>query len=550
MSDNQPEYLEPAGGAPLPRGPRSRRPLVAAGAGVVGAAVLGGAAWGAWWWFADGPQAAESLPASTIGYVGITLDPSGSQKVEALRTLQKFPAISDELDLDGSPSDIDLKEALGSAFLDTAPCDLSYADDLEPWLGDRMGLAAFLVDDQPQPLATFEVTDESAAEESLAELVACGTDEASAPEAVVEVRDGWALLAPTQDVLDAALADLDEGTLADDEDFRSWTGQAGDTGIVTMYAAPSAADLLGDVLGPGLGGLTGAGYGSTGDEPDADEQVADALAGFEGAAAQLRFADGAVELEMAAGVEGGDRLSGGGDAAALVGSLPDDTVLAAGSSLGEEALADLERQTTGDTGGDTDGGTGGDDLGGLEDMTDDLLGGFFAPGDLDLPALLGDAVALAVGPDVDLEGLFSGTTTDVPVAVLTTGERSAADDAATGLGAGLGALFGTEPSVAGEDGRVVLGLSPAWADEVAAGGSLGDRDAYRDALPGAEDASGLLFVDFDAVLDLVTSSIPDELDGGETEAEVVDNLDPLAALGLSGTVEDDRVRVLLRLTTD
>jgi hypothetical protein len=549
MSDNQPEYLEPAAGAPLPRGPRSRRPLLAAGAGVAGAALLGGAAWGAWWWFADGAQAAESLPASAVAYVGLTLDPSGSQKVEALRTLQEFPAISDELDLDGSPTDIDLKEALGSAFLATAPCDLSYADDLEPWLGDRLGVAAFLVDDEPQPLATFEVTDESAARDSLAELVACGTDEASAPEAAFEVRDGWALLAPTRDVLDAALAVLDEGSLADDEDFRSWTEQAGDTGIVTMYAAPSAADLLGDVLGPGLAGLTGAGYGSTEDEPDADQQVADALAGFEGAAAQVRFADGAVELEMAAGVEGGDRLSGGGDAADLVGSLPDDTVLAAGSSLGEELLADLDRQTTGGTEDGSGDGTG-DDLGGLDEMTDDLLGGFFAPDDLDLPALLGDAVALAVGPDLDLEGLFSGTTTDVPVAVLTTGERSAADDAATGLGAGLGALLGTEPSVAGEDGRVVLGLSPAWADEVARGGSLGDQDAYRDALPGAEDASSLLFVDFDAVLDLVTSSIPDGFDDGESEAELADNLGPLRALGVTGSVDEDRVRVLLRLTTD
>jgi hypothetical protein len=516
---------------------------------VAGAALLGGAAWGAWWWFADGAQAAESLPASTVAYVGLTLDPSGSQKVEALRTLQKFPAISDELDLDGSPTDIDLKEALGTAFLATAPCDLSYADDLEPWLGDRLGVAAFLVDDEPQPLATFEVTDESAAQDSLAELVACGTDEASAPEAAFEVRDGWALLAPTQDVLDAALADLDEGSLADDEDFRSWTEQAGDTGIVTMYAAPSAADLLGDVLGPGLGGLTGAGYGSTGDEPDADQQVADALAGFEGAAAQVRFADGAVELEMAAGVEGGDRYSGGGDAADLVGSLPDDTVLAAGSSLGEELLADLDRQTTGGTEDDPGDGTG-DDLGGLDDRTDDLLGGFLAPGDLDLPALLGDAVALAVGPDVDLEGLFSGTTTDLPVAVLTTGERAAADDAATGVGAGLGLLLGTEPSVAGEDGRVVLGLSPAWAEEVATGGSLGDQDAYRDALPRAEGAASLLFVDFDAVLDRVTSSIPDELDGGDTEAEVVDNLGPLAALGVTGSVDGDQVQVLLRLTTD
>ena len=546
MSDgtNAPEYLESGAGAPLPREPRSRRPALLAGAGVLGVALVGGAAWGAWWWFADGPQAAEALPGSSVGYLGLTLDPSGSQKVEALRTLQQFPAIAEELDLDGSPTDIDLRETLGTAFLETAPCDLTYAEHLEPWLGERLGVAAFPVDDQPQPIAAIEVTDEGAAEDALAELVACGTDEASAPEAAFEVRDGWVLLAPDQDVLDAALDAVEEGTLAEDEDFASWTGRAGDTGIVTMYAAPEAATYLGDALGPFYGELSGNGYGSTGDTPDPDDQVAEALAGFEGAAAQVRFVDGAAELELAAGVPGGDRLAGGGDAADLVGSLPDDTVLAAGTGLGEELVAGWQRQTAGtdDPGDDLS-----DDLGDVDDLAGEMLGGFFAPGDLDLSALLGDAMAIAVGPGLALDEMVESGGTDLPLALVTTGQRAAADDAAAGVGAGLGALFGTEPSVAGEDGRVVLGLSPSWAEEVAAGGELRDAEAYRDALPDADGATMLAFVDFDAVLDIVASAMPDL---GEESDEVVDNLDPLAALGVTGTLEDDTVRVLLRLTTD
>lgn len=523
MSESTSEYLEPRAGTPLPRDPRPRRTALLAGAGVLGVALVGGAAWGAWWWSADGPQAAEALPASSIGYVGLTLDPSGSQKVEALRTLQRFPAIAEELDLVGSPGDIDLREALGTAFLETAPCDLTYAEHLEPWLGERLGLAALPDEDQPQPLAAIEVTDEGAAEEALAELVACGTSEAAVPGAAFEVRDGWALLAPDQDVLDAALGALDEGTLADDEDFVAWTGLAGDTGVVTMYAAPSAADYLAEALGPFDDQLGGAGFGGVDDTPDPDDQVAEALADFAGAAAQLRFIDGAAELELAAGVPDADRMSGGGEVADLLGSLPEDTVLAAGAALGD-----------------------------VDDLADDVPGGFFDPGFLDpgfldLPALLGDAVALAIGPGFALDEVLASSSTDLPLTLVTTGTRAAADEAASGVGAGLGALLGTEPSVSGEDGRVVLGLSPTWAQEVASGGALREAEAYRGALPEADGAAALLFVDLDAVLDVVAASLPDL---GEEAEEVVDNIEPLTALGVSGRLDDDMVRVLLRLTTD
>lgn len=518
MSESTPEYLESRAGAPLPREPRSRRTALLAGGGVLGVALVGGAAWGAWWWLADGPQAAEALPASSIGYVGLTLDPSGSQKVEALGVLEKFPAIAEELDLDGPVGEIDLREALGTAFLETAPCDVTYAEHLEPWLGERIGVAAFPVEDQPQPLAAIEVTDEGAAEEALGELATCGAEDPSAPGASFEVRDGWALVAPDQDVLDAALDALEEGTLADDEDFTAWTEQAGDGGVMTMYAAPAAGEYLAEALGPFYGQLSGDGYGSTDDTADPDDQVAEALADFEGAAAQLRFTEGAAELELAAGVPDADRVTGSGDAADLVGSLPEDTVLAAGTTLGD-----------------------------VDDLADDLFAGILEPGDLDLPALLGDAVALAVGPGLELDEVMAGGDTDLPLALVTTGERAAADDAASGIGAGLGTLLGTEPTVAGEDGRVVLGLSPAWAEEVAAGGTLRDADAYRDALPDAEGSAGLLFVDFDAVLDVVAASVPDL---GEEDDQVVDNLDPLAALGVSGRLDEETVRVLVRLTTD
>ena len=72
-------------------------------------AVGGGAAWAASSLLDTGDQPAQALPAGTIGYLSVDLDPSGAQKVEAIQTLRKFPAFADQVDLD---TDDDLRERL------------------------------------------------------------------------------------------------------------------------------------------------------------------------------------------------------------------------------------------------------------------------------------------------------------------------------------------------------------------------------------------------------------------------------------------------------
>src|SRR5690349_6472483 len=86
-----PETLDFGGGQRLPR-PAGRRRGVLVVVGAVAAVGVAGASWAALSFFSTGPQPAEALPASTIGYLSVDLDPSGGQKIEALRTLQKFPA--------------------------------------------------------------------------------------------------------------------------------------------------------------------------------------------------------------------------------------------------------------------------------------------------------------------------------------------------------------------------------------------------------------------------------------------------------------------------
>src|SRR6195952_6001267 len=90
MSDHTtvlPEY--PA--QPAPR--RSRGGLIAVVASVVVVVLVAAGGFAAWRWFSGGgPRPAEVLPASTFALVTVDLDPSGGQKVEAIKTLRTFPS--------------------------------------------------------------------------------------------------------------------------------------------------------------------------------------------------------------------------------------------------------------------------------------------------------------------------------------------------------------------------------------------------------------------------------------------------------------------------
>ena len=141
---------------------------------MVGLAAIGVGAWAAYGFLTTGPQPAEALPAGTLGYVSIDLDPSGGQKIEALRTLNKFPAFEDEVGID---TDDDIRKAIFDKIQDEAKCDgLDYGDDIEPWLGDRAAIAAVDVGgDNPDPVFVLQVKDADAAEKGLDAIKDCGS---------------------------------------------------------------------------------------------------------------------------------------------------------------------------------------------------------------------------------------------------------------------------------------------------------------------------------------------------------------------------------------
>jgi hypothetical protein len=524
-----PEYLERGSGFPLPPGAsrrRNRRPLLIAGGAVVALGLVGGGVWAASSLLGTGDQPAEALPASTLGYASIDLDPSASQKVEAFQMLRKFPAIKDEL---GLASGDDLRKKLFDEIQAQASCpDLGYRVDIEPWIGDRAAVAA--VDtgaDSPTPVLVLQVTDADKADAGLGKIRSCATGGADANGlGGWAIRDGWAVIAES-DKLAGTVADAAaESSLADEKDYQGWSEEVGDAGIVNLYAAPAAGTYFVDHLAD-LGATTGDVGGATPEEATA------AARDFKGMAAAIRFNDGALELEAAgdAGITADSpQATDGGDD--LVATLPTDTAAALGFAFPEGWFTDFIGQVAATMPGE---------LG-----ADELMKQLGAESGLDLPgdveALTGESVALAVGSDFDPETAFnSGDGSGVPVAVKVKGDP----DRVAGVLDKLRPKLGPMEGVLGSESKgdvTAIGPDADYRATMLEDGGLGESDAFRNVVREAEDASAVLFVNFDAG-DWLTA-----LASGDQEA--VDNLEPLEGLGMSVWRQDETAHVVLRLTTN
>ncbi len=555
---------ESLGGTDTPQ--KSSRRGLAIGGAALAVALVGGGAYAAWSFLSSGPQPAEVLPASTLGYLAVDVDPGGSQKIEAFRTLRKFPTLKEELGLD---TDDDLRELIVDEFLSDSDCDLSFEDDFAPWVGKKVALAGVpATGDDVAPVIAVEVDDEGAAEDGLQAIKKCDDDLGW------EFRDGFALVSPTQEQAEGVVAALDKGTLADDDDYAEWIAEAGGDGFVTGYVSAEATPYILDLaeefsdiadmsIQPSSGGSTENPFAGMSDEelesmgldpelveqlygdddaaavPDTEgleerlkqerAQLEESLEDFEGAAMTLRFDDGALRLEAVAGGIGAEgetpKLND------LVESLPASTgvLLAMGvhpdwaeqitsvvtDVLGEGAVDTVERAT-----------------------------GLDLPGDL--TTLLGDAVALAVDGNLDAERIANSfDPTDVPVGLRMLGDADEIGGVLDKLIASVGADGDLLTVERGDDGAAV-GLAPGWVEALAEGGDLSDNDRFDDVVSGDGDVSGVFFVDFNGPW---LGSLLDALLGGDAP-EVEDNLEPLRALGVSSWVEDDRTRFVVEISTD
>jgi len=257
-------------------GPAPRRPwgLIGIAAGVVLALLVGGVVFAVGRLSGGGTQPEELVPASAFAFAKLDLDPAAGQKVAAMRFLRHFPDASDAL----GESD-DIREVIFSQAAEDA--GLSYADDVEPWLGDRFAVAAIpgAAGEGPDFGVYLQVTDQDKAAGPLAEMF---SDEGT--PAAVAFRKGYAVISQDQAMLDRVQAAATEGALSSASTFKSDMADLGGDEVASAWVDLETA--LAAVVASEPGGLAGL--------PAEQQQVLDTFQGR--IAATARFTGDYAEI--------------------------------------------------------------------------------------------------------------------------------------------------------------------------------------------------------------------------------------------------------------
>jgi hypothetical protein len=203
---------------------RRKTAVVALVAALVVALVGGGVAFAGFrfGWFGEGKQPYGALPASSIAYYQVDLDPAADQRLAALSFFRELPQLKGA----ASNASFDLKEQLWTEWAKSNDTHgLNYAADIKPWLGDRAGVAALPVSSSQStstPVVALQVTDEKLAAEKLPILL-------STDASVVTISDGYALITTPSNVEQVKTA-LAAGTLDKNQTFSADLATLGSTG--------------------------------------------------------------------------------------------------------------------------------------------------------------------------------------------------------------------------------------------------------------------------------------------------------------------------------
>jgi hypothetical protein len=214
-------------GPPAPpqgRGGRGRGWILALVAAVLVGVVGGGGVWAASKLSGGGAQPQDVLPASAMAYVRLDLDPSAGQKLALFGIARKFSATRDSFGGD------DPRKALVTALQKDEP-DLSkidYARDVEPWLGDRVGLAVLPADGGGDPVGALavQVKDEAAARAGIAKMGLGGG------KGGLAFREGYAVIAMSQKLADEYVK---AAPLSGEPRFAADLDALGEQGVLSFW---------------------------------------------------------------------------------------------------------------------------------------------------------------------------------------------------------------------------------------------------------------------------------------------------------------------------
>ncbi|WP_332644909.1 hypothetical protein [Aeromicrobium sp.] len=454
-----------------------------------------------------GTQPHDVLPSTVVAYARIDADPSASQKIAILRLIRKFPELAKELGI--TNVDQDIRKPLLKDLV--AECDLDYDKDVEPWIGQRLGIA--YDSELESPIVAIQVSDEDKARKPIKELADCGDP---GTDSGVAFLDGYALLTPEKadagKVADAATTK----SLADNTTFSADVDELGEQGVFSAWA-----DLEGISKSDAIEEAFGA-------------EVEDALVGASTAAVTLRANSSSLELAGIAHLDDKPDVV----QSTNLSDLPADTALAfAISGFGDQAKEQFDAGFM--SGFAADGLDAEAELKALEDEF-----GLKLPEDFE--TLFGDGLMLAVGGrNLETLPMLSGPEDVANLDIglkLTTDPTKGADLAKrlVDLAAEVGFTLVATPT----DDGVVIATNAEAAEAFSGNGKLGDSDNFKEAVahPGAFPA---MFVNIDTILEaLLASNPPPDVE------DVLNELEPLSAFAVSSTFDDELIKATVKLTLD
>ena len=540
---------------------------------------------------AGGPQPSSVLPASTFALVTVDLDPSGGQKVEALKTLHKFPGLRKTTGLDSSS---DVIESIFAEAQDEGVCEkLSFGRDVKPWVGDRLGFGGVVLGEKKiAPVLAMQVTDIPKARSSLGKVAKCM--DADGQDFGWTVTGDYLIASDSKAHADAIVAAAKKTPLSQDRAYQRWTNEVGEPGIASVYVAQRAPEVYADWMDSMMsdfgseyeieseefseGSMESLSEGPPGtftkknkqnrraerrfqkdmqeemsqmqDEMDEEmgsysRDIRKSYKDFRGAAGTLRFADGGIEMAFATNDTGSAK---GATVTDHVGKLPADTaaVLAGAVPDGNK----LAGQLAGD--GVTGMGMGlGMGMGMLmfpygmgmaeEGMFDSL--GMDLPEDL--ATLLGTSFSLSVGADVPADLDKVKRPADVPAGVLVRGDAAEIQAVIKKIEKHIGdTLAGVPASLRTSDGQVAIGTTPAYADDLLTEGSLRDQKLFQSVVPEVERANSVGFVRLDGNW---RDAFAEDSAKNKGDAKTFANFDVIEAIGASTWNEGATSHGLVRL---
>jgi uncharacterized protein DUF3352 len=493
-------------------------PLLAVPAVLLGLASLGGCGDES----SSSSDPASFAPPRSLVYIEGTLRPTGPLKSNVDSIAAKIAGV-DNL------GDFVVEELESSARDDDEPFD--YATEIEPWLGERAGVAfADLEEGDPSDFAiAVESTDTGATQEFIDHQAEIGKDPyRDVSYEGVDFKVGGDDLQAVGVVGDFLVLAEDEQAFKNAVDASSGDSLADEARFVDAFEAASDgsfADVYIDV-----GGL----IERSGDEidPQAREILANAGIDPSDATAVASVVPGTDQVEVDLSSDLGGERAPTGDASELLGSLPADSFAAfAASGFGEQLQEALDTL-------DEEGIPG-------EIPPNQLKSGLKEAG-INLEGIVGslnDAAVFAVG---------SGESTLGGALVLTTEGNQVANTvsnlglllrsggvpgvtALTGKASGFSVRspdLGSKPIVVAAEGeRVAIGYGlPATLTGLAAGSgkTLSDSAAYKAGVSALGDTPIGAFADGPAALRLADSLVPASDSGFEEAKRYLRNIDYLA----------------------